>query len=338
MHDALVLGAGLSGLLATRRLRAAGLDVRLLDARDRIGGRVHHADGLDLGASWVWDSERHVHALIRELGVPTFPHPTDGLDLYDGPDGVQSGRLPRSPVPERRIVGGTVRLIEAVAQGLAPTLGTPALGLSVVPGGLRVHTASGPLDARHVIAALPPALLAALDLPDAVPDAQRARWASTGTWMAGVAKVVARYRRPWWRERGLSGRVFSHVGPLTEVHDLSGPEGRPAALFGFVHRPHATGDWQARARDQLVRLFGPEAVPDTWHATAWWNEPATVAAGPQPPPDGLGHPDLRRPALDGRLHLCSTETARGSAGHLDGAVERAEHVAREVVAALTESP
>lgn len=338
MLDTLVLGAGLSGLLVTRRLQAAGHAVRLLEARDRIGGRVHHVDGLDLGASWVWDSERHVHALIRELGVATFPHPTQGLDLYDGPDGVQRGRLPGSAVRERRFVGGTVRLIDAVADGLAPTLRTPARGLSVVPGGLRVHTDGGDLDARHVVAALPPALLAALALPDAVPASLRARWAGTATWMAGVAKVVARYERPFWRAQGLSGRVFSHRGPLTEVHDLSGPEGQPAALFGFVHRPHATGDWEQAARAQLVRLLGPEAATADWHAMPWWEAPATTAPGPLPPPDTLGHPDLRRAALDGRLHLCSTETAQGSPGHLDGAVERAEQVAREVAAALTESP
>ena len=39
--DAIVIGAGVAGLAAARQLRKRGLEVLLLEARDRIGGRVH---------------------------------------------------------------------------------------------------------------------------------------------------------------------------------------------------------------------------------------------------------------------------------------------------------
>ncbi len=37
--------------------------------------------------------------------------------------------------------------------------------------------------------------------------------------MAGHAKVVALYERPFWREQGLSGDAISHCGTLAEIHD-----------------------------------------------------------------------------------------------------------------------
>ena len=55
--DVLVLGAGFAGLTAARELSQRGLSVRVLEARDRIGGRTWFADGLgrglELGGTWV---------------------------------------------------------------------------------------------------------------------------------------------------------------------------------------------------------------------------------------------------------------------------------------------
>ena len=69
--DVAVLGAGLAGLCAARELSDAGLDVVILDARDRVGGRTwtvpFDAAGcsVDLGAEWV--APQHHRALMAEL-------------------------------------------------------------------------------------------------------------------------------------------------------------------------------------------------------------------------------------------------------------------------------
>jgi monoamine oxidase len=64
--DVAVIGAGAAGLSAARRLAAAGLDVVVLEARDRIGGRAHtvERDGhsLDLGCGWLHSADRNVLA------------------------------------------------------------------------------------------------------------------------------------------------------------------------------------------------------------------------------------------------------------------------------------
>jgi monoamine oxidase len=63
MPHVLVVGAGVAGLAATRRLRADGVDVTLVEASGRIGGRAHTVEigthGFDRGASWLHDAERN---------------------------------------------------------------------------------------------------------------------------------------------------------------------------------------------------------------------------------------------------------------------------------------
>jgi monoamine oxidase len=86
--DVVVVGAGLAGLTAGRELQRAGYSVLVVEARDRVGGRVlsHSlADGdvVDVGGQFVGPAQRHVLGLAAELGVATVPIFTKGLTLLE---------------------------------------------------------------------------------------------------------------------------------------------------------------------------------------------------------------------------------------------------------------
>lgn len=87
----IVVGAGIAGLAAARRLRDAGHRVTVLEARGRIGGRILTDDTLgvpiDLGASWIHgDDGNPIAELAEEIGATTVPTDWESLELY-GPDG-----------------------------------------------------------------------------------------------------------------------------------------------------------------------------------------------------------------------------------------------------------
>ncbi|BBX49154.1 flavin monoamine oxidase family protein [Mycolicibacterium poriferae] len=86
--DVVIVGAGISGLIAARTVLAAGLTPVVLEADDRVGGRILTQDALpglpvELGAQWIGDTHHRMFALAAELGVPTYPQYDDGETSYD---------------------------------------------------------------------------------------------------------------------------------------------------------------------------------------------------------------------------------------------------------------
>src|SRR6478752_9819367 len=86
--DVIVVGAGISGLIAARTLLAAGLTPLILEADERVGGRILTEEVLpglpvELGAQWIGDTHHRMFALATELGVETYPQYAHGETSYD---------------------------------------------------------------------------------------------------------------------------------------------------------------------------------------------------------------------------------------------------------------
>jgi monoamine oxidase len=100
--DVVVIGAGLAGLAAARRLRARDVSVVVVEARERVGGRLHNheiADGkvVEVGGQWIGPTQDRLAAVAVELGVETFPTHGQGHNLieYGGTLRRYKGAIPR---------------------------------------------------------------------------------------------------------------------------------------------------------------------------------------------------------------------------------------------------
>lgn len=355
-----IIGAGLSGLALAYRLKQAGLRVSVLEANKAAGGRIQpagsHNGHQDLGPTWVWPyAQPVVTQWLTELGLSTFDQYDEGLALLDRhPTQAATAQPLPSQQGSARIDGGTHALIRALEKGLPDVIqcGQMVTACKRHNHGWQLSIATPAqastnadtvkhISAERLIIATPPRLTAAMletekeSLSEVLPILQAAE-----TWMAPHAKVVVFYDTAFWRETGLSGRIASQVGPLVEVHDHSGPEGTPAALFGFsgvpaLARAQAGEQFIAAIEQQLQRCFGDDAPKPTQILVKDWAfDPCTTTEADR---NGSGaHPPVlsklvRQSHCNGSLWFAGSETSAISAGLIEGGLARADEIASQIL-------
>ncbi|HFU73962.1 MAG TPA: FAD-dependent oxidoreductase [Helicobacteraceae bacterium] len=327
MQKITIIGAGLSGLYAAYQLQNH-YDVTLLEARSRLGGRIHTIDGFDMGPSWVWPHQKQIIALIKALGLELFSQHTEGNALYHTHQGVQQF-MPQPAAPSYRLKGGLSTLIEALSQHLTKAsihYNQEVLHIQKEENKtLTVSTVTDHFCSDFVIATLPPRLSGTLRYTPPLPSTHLQQLLETPTWMGHTLKCVIHYETNFWRQTGLSGFVFSHEGPLSEIHDAS--TATKPALFGFSSSKLVGNKLEQAIRLQLQTLFGDVAAePKALHLVDWRDE-----AFSSTPADSQGlraHPNygFNLTHFDDTLFFIGTESSFEEGGYLEGALLSAKKV------------
>ncbi|MFS0892512.1 flavin monoamine oxidase family protein [Peribacillus frigoritolerans] len=360
-NPVIIVGGGLSGLRAASLLTEQGIECRVLDARDRIGGRVLSTSVTNrpdlgrfaLGPTWFWPQyESHIANLVKELDLETFEQYKKGEILIE--------RFQIKP-PERcvlkensderwvRLTGGVQSLIDALSETIPSEiveLETRVKKIEINESGditVEAELSDGKrkkILADAVILALPPRLVAhRIEFSPSLPPNLITDIVKKPTWMAGQAKVVAVYDRPFWRELGLSGYVLSAVGPLEEIYDAS-PNKGSGALFGFFGMPPEARKKMGQEKilklvfDQLVKLFGSEAKNVKAILYKDWACDSETAVeedfSPLKSYQSYGQPPVEG-VWEKKIIFAGTETNSQCSGHLEGALQSAEQAVFEII-------
>ncbi len=358
--DTLVIGGGLSGIYAARLLCQNKRSFVVLEARERLGGRIlspeHRGFFSDLGPSWYWPSiHPQMSDLIESMGLHGYRQFEEGLGRFQNHTGiVRNFRCSPMEPQSWRLSCGMMGLITKLSEEIPKNtikLNHPVCRIERLPIGARV--AVGDLEkepqtwffADKIILAMPPRLAAATILfePELSHELTQAML-GIGTWMAGQAKFCAFYDEPFWRRAGLSGVGFSEFGPLGEIHDGSNDNRGPYGLTGFVGIPAVQRCDQELVTGAILRqladLFGkPAAQPVSFFYQDWARERFTATRYDQRPmvEHPLYHPPAGKTSFwNGVVHFAGTETADQHGGYLEGALSAAERAIINATADFTQ--
>jgi len=346
--DVIIVGAGLTGLALARSLSQQGKEFTVLEARDRIGGRINTIETesgalVEMGATWFFPPFKNLFKLLKEIKVELTEQYLKGYTMYES-DGDSPPRKSYSTGEDDdmfRIKGGTTKLVETLYNSVDKSkvkLGEKVTHIKVASDGIEVISNGQTYRSKRVVTTIPPQLLAySVHFSPPLSDGILTVLKETHTWMGDSVKGAVTYATPFWKEDNLSGALYSDSGPFVQMYDQTTSDGKHAALVGFVDDSIAHLPLEER-RDsiiaQLVRVFGEQAADYLeYEDTIWFKEKLTMG-GPDhgtAPKVGQhknnGHRVYQQPLLEGRLIIGGTETSPQAGGYMEGAVNSAKHIA-----------
>lgn len=347
----IIIGAGLTGLTLAYRLKQSNISFKIIEARNRIGGRINtlYNEGrapLEMGATWLGQQHKHLLQLLKELNLAIFDQKLGRTAIYEpiSTSPHQLVHLPPSQQPSYRIINGTHTILSSIAQQIEPKdviLNQTVQKISKLNNKASVITDKGEFYGDKVVSTLPPHLLSKTieitpTLPHQVTDVMR----STHTWMGESIKVALTYKEKFWDGNDISGTIFSNVGPIPEMYDHSDYAENHFALKGFLNGNYYGISKKERLNiilQQLQKYYGSIVQAyQSYHEQVWRNEKYTHIDYDQyiVPHQHNGHTLYQKAYWNGQLYIGGTETSRQHGGYMDGAVHSANMIAENIITQL----
>jgi len=346
MVDVIIIGAGLTGLTLANLLIQDGRSVVVLEARDRVGGRIHThktSDGADveMGATWYFPHFSNLWKHMKSVNMDLMEQYMKGYTLQESSVGSEPRRFYEGGSSDMfRIKGGTGNLTKTLLKKIGEdkvVLNQVVTDIKSVDDGMEVVTKDSSYRAARVVTTIPPQLLAhSVTFNPALPNEVKQITSTTHTWMGNSMKGAITYAKPFWKEKGLSGALYSYAGPFVQMYDQTSTDGKHFALVGFMNEKIASLPYEERKKkvvSQLVRVFGDEARnPIDYKDTFWAEEEFTMPANDQrlSAHRNNGHSIYRKPHMGGRLYIAGTETSSQAGGYMEGAINSANFVHKQL--------
>ena len=338
----LIIGGGISGIYLGYKLKNAGFSIKILEANNRIGGRIFtkkiDETKIELGATWLWRYNKELLNLCRELNISLFEQNMNGDALFEA----TSTNLPqRFSVPKNqeisyRIVGGTASILEKLAQDFSDDelqVNQKVISINDDKASIKVITENSDFIADVVISTIPPQLLVNSVEFTSELDSNLIQIANnTHTWMKDSIKFAIVYETPFWKESGLSGVGFSNIGPFTEVYDHSDFENNHFALMGFLNGDLVLETKQYREekiKEQLFKFFGEHSKNYLSYQEKVWSDDNLLSIKNDTfisPHFNNGHQIYQQKHINGKFIIAGSETSPSYGGYMEGAIYRGNQI------------
>lgn len=327
----IIIGAGLSGLTSAYLLDKQGeTNFLVLEARDRIGGRILTKDTIDFGATWIHHPHQNILNLLDSLDLNTFEQYSEGKNILiyntiDDPYYFLND--PKTP-SSYRISGGSNTLVNQLSKTIKSKIKTETIVSEIKENeqGVTVSINNDAYYAEKVIITIPPRIASNISFSPSLPKSTVKAMKQTHTWMSNAIKVGLTFKTPFWRAHNFSGTIIGQVGAITELYDHSSADHTTFALMGFVNeslRTLSATERKEKILNLLVNCLGEEVRDYLTYDEKDWSEDRFTSCEQIHSvylTTSYGNPVFNEFYVNNKVLFSGTETSPIHGGYMDGAI------------------
>lgn len=343
----LIVGAGLTGLTLAYYLKQLNVSATIVEARDRIGGRIYTKQNtnqapIELGATWFVKEHSEFLKLIESLELNLFEQHYGKTAIYEPnkTNPPQLVKLPPNNSASYRLKNGSDAIIQALANSLNSEqiiTNCPIKKIQKHDGYISAISDNYEFECQKIVSTLPPfLLLKTIVIEPALPSELIELMYNTHTWMYNSIKVGFTFKEAFWKGDQTSGTIYSNASPLQEFYDHSSADGHLNALVGFMNNAfydYTKEERQELALKQLQSYYGNQVLEFlSYEELVWSDETYTTSKYPKfiMPQQNNGHPLYQKSFLDNQFFIAGTETSTYAPGKMEGAVRSAQHIFKQL--------